>query len=158
MGQYEFELHADKGLQLRLDVATDRLVEEFDGIFDRDTIHPMLEESALALSPNGATPYVHILAERFTRERLTGLAQSEGRIAKSTPEGARRRRRSSTSSRGPHPPELFESLRRPPRHDGHALTYSESSGLHRGPDQGSMRWFRLIATMNSCSCACRVGS
>ena len=46
----------------------------------------MVEESALALSPNGVTPYVHILAERFTRERLTGLAQSEGRIAKSTPE------------------------------------------------------------------------
>ena len=86
MGQHEFELYADKALQLRLEAATGRLAAEFDGIYDRDTINAMVQESARALSPNGVTPYVHILAERFTRERLTGLAQSEGRIAKSTPE------------------------------------------------------------------------
>ena len=86
MGQREFEQYADKGFQLRLEAATGRLAAEFNGMYDRDTIGAMVEESARALSPNGVTPYVHILAERFTRERLTGLAQSEGRIAKSTPE------------------------------------------------------------------------
>ena len=45
-----------------------------------------VDESAQALSPNGVTTYVHILAERFTRERLTGLAQSKRRVAKSTAE------------------------------------------------------------------------
>lgn len=56
MGQHEFEIYADKALQLRLEAATSRLAKEFDGIFDRDTIHAMVEESAQALSPNGVTP------------------------------------------------------------------------------------------------------
>jgi protein-tyrosine-phosphatase len=60
--------------------------EEFEGIYDPATIEATVEESARVLSARGVTPYVHILAERFTRERLTAQAQSEGRIAKAAPE------------------------------------------------------------------------
>jgi protein-tyrosine-phosphatase len=86
MGQHEFERFAEDALQLRLDAAGTRLAEEFEGIYDRDTIRATVEESARVLSVKGVTPYVHILAERFTRERLTAQAQSEGRIAKSATE------------------------------------------------------------------------
>jgi protein-tyrosine-phosphatase len=86
VGQREFEQYADAGLQLRLDAATDRLVEEFEGVYDREAIKAAVEESARSLSTSGVTPYVHILAERFTRERLKALAQTEQRIEKSVPE------------------------------------------------------------------------
>jgi protein-tyrosine-phosphatase len=86
VGQREFEQYADAALKLRLEVATNRLAEEFDGVYDRDTIATMIQESAQALSPKGVTPYVHILAERFTRERLKAQAQSEHRLTKTTPE------------------------------------------------------------------------
>ena len=86
MGQREFEQYADAGLQLRLDAATDRLAGEFEGVYDRETIKAAVEGSARALSTEGVTPYVHILAERFTRERLRAQAQSEHRIDKTVPE------------------------------------------------------------------------
>src|SRR5262249_32595089 len=57
-----------------------------DGVYDRETIQGAVEESARSLSTNGVTPYVHILAERFTRERLRAQAQTEHRIAKTVPE------------------------------------------------------------------------
>ena len=83
MAQHEFERFADQALQLRLDAASKRLTAEFEGIYDGDAIRALLHESAKALSVSGVTPFVHILAERFTRERLTAQAQSEGRLAKS---------------------------------------------------------------------------
>jgi protein-tyrosine-phosphatase len=86
VGQHEFEQYADAALKQRLEIATDRLAHEFAGVYDRDTIATAIQESAHALSPKGVTPYVHILAERFTRERLTAQAQSESRIAKTTPQ------------------------------------------------------------------------
>jgi protein-tyrosine-phosphatase len=86
MSEREFERFADAGLQLRLDAATTRLADEFEGVYDRDTIKAMIEESAAALSTERVTPFVHILAERFTRERLTAQAQAEGRIAKDVPQ------------------------------------------------------------------------
>jgi len=86
MGQREFEQYADAALQMRLEAATNRLAEEFDGVYDRETIEAGVQESARSLSTNGVTPYVHILAERFTRERLTAQAQTEHRIAKTVPE------------------------------------------------------------------------
>jgi protein-tyrosine-phosphatase len=86
VGQHEYEQYADAALQSRLDIATNRLAEEFEGVYDRETIATTIQESARALSPKGVTPYVHILAERFTRERLKAQAQSEHRIAKTTPE------------------------------------------------------------------------
>jgi len=86
VGQHEYELYADAALQSRLDIATNRLAEEFDGVYDRETIGSALQESARSLSPRGVTPYVHILAERFTRERLRAQAQTEQRIEKTVPE------------------------------------------------------------------------
>ena len=86
MGQHEYEQYADAALQSRLEIATNRLAEEFEGVYDRETIATTIQESAKALSPKGVTPYVHILAERFTRERLKAQAQAEHRIAKTTPE------------------------------------------------------------------------
>src|SRR5262245_4525408 len=75
--QREYEQYADAALQSRLDIATTRLAEEFDGVYDRETIKTTVQESARSLSPNGVTPYVHILAERFTRERLRAQAQTD---------------------------------------------------------------------------------
>jgi protein-tyrosine-phosphatase len=86
VSQREFEQYADAALQDRLDIATTRLAEEFDGVYDRETIERAVQESARALSTKGVTPFVHILAERFTRERLTAQARSEHRIAKTVPE------------------------------------------------------------------------
>jgi len=86
VSQREFELYADAALQSRLEVATNRLAEEFDGVYDVETIKHAVEESARTLSTHGVTPYVHILAERFTRERLKAQAQTEQRIEKSAPE------------------------------------------------------------------------
>jgi hypothetical protein len=79
MGQHAFERLAEQAFQLRLDAATDRLAEEFEGVYDRDAIKAVVQESARALSVKGVTPYVHILAERFMRQRLTAQARSEGR-------------------------------------------------------------------------------
>jgi protein-tyrosine-phosphatase len=86
VGQHEYEQYADAALQSRLEIATNRLAQEFDGVYGRETIENAIQESARALSPRGVTPYVHILAERFTRERLTAQAQTEQRIEKSVPE------------------------------------------------------------------------
>ena len=82
----EFEEYADQALPVRLDAAGARLAKEFAGVYEYDAIRGMLDESATALCVKGVTPYVHILAERFTRERLTAQAQSEGRLEKSVPE------------------------------------------------------------------------
>ena len=86
MGQREYEQYADAALQSRLEIATNRLAREFEGVYGRETIETTIQESARSLSPNGVTPYVHILAERFTRERLRAQAQTERRIEKTVPE------------------------------------------------------------------------
>src|SRR5262249_28308667 len=86
VGQREYEQYADAALQSRLEVATNRLAREFEGVHDRGTIETTIQEAARSLSPNGVTPYVHILAERFTRERLRAQAQTEQRIEKTVPE------------------------------------------------------------------------
>jgi len=86
VGQREYEQYADAALQSRLEIATNRLAREFEGVYGRETIETTIQESARSLSPNGVTPYVHILAERFTRERLRAQAQTERRIEKTVPE------------------------------------------------------------------------
>ena len=49
VGQREFGRYADAALQSRLDIAANRLAEEFDGLYDRETIQSAVEESARAL-------------------------------------------------------------------------------------------------------------
>ena len=85
MGLAEFP-GFDDAMRLRLAAATDRLTEEFEGLYDRDVISGVVEESAQELSAGGITPFVHILAERFARERLRAQAQAAGRLVKSVPE------------------------------------------------------------------------
>lgn len=85
MGLHEFA-QGDEALKARLDAAADRLSEEMEGIYEPDTIRAVVEASARELSAEGVTPFVHILAERFARERLRAHAQAEGRIAKLVPE------------------------------------------------------------------------
>jgi protein-tyrosine-phosphatase len=76
----------DEAMRLRLAAAVDRLEGEFEGIYERDVISGVVDESARELSAHGITPFVHILAERFARERLRAQAQAAGRLAKSVPE------------------------------------------------------------------------
>lgn len=84
MGLTEFP-DFDEVMRTRLVAATDRLAEEFAGVYDRAAIGALIEESAQDLSAHGVSPFVHILAERFARERLQAQAQSEGRIEKPRP-------------------------------------------------------------------------
>jgi len=76
----------DAAMRLRLAAATDRLAEEFEDLYDEETIAVVVDESAQRLSTGGITPFVHILAERFARERLRARAQAEGLLAKPVPE------------------------------------------------------------------------
>ena len=76
----------DDAMRLRLNAATDRLAGEFEGIYDRNAIAVLVDESAQRLSANGVTPFVHILAERFARERLRAQAQSAGHLGKTVPD------------------------------------------------------------------------
>jgi len=72
------------GVLLRASV---RLEEKFKGIFSLETVERYVHESYTLLSA-GAIITVHLpsLTEKFARERLTALAQSEEKIAKEIPE------------------------------------------------------------------------
>jgi protein-tyrosine-phosphatase len=79
-----FEINDLEGVLARL---AERLADKFAGIFSRETIGRCTKESYALLAEN-ATVLVHLpaLTERFARERLTALAQSEFKIAKDKPE------------------------------------------------------------------------
>src|SRR5262249_33731384 len=85
MGLAEFP-GFDEAMRVRLVSAVDRLNDEFEAVYDRAAIRVVVDESARDLSAHGITPFVHILAERFARERLRAQAQAEGRLAKPVPE------------------------------------------------------------------------
>jgi protein-tyrosine-phosphatase len=78
----------DSAVRVRLAAATDRLAGEFTGVYDRDEIAVLVDESArrLASGTAGVTAFVPILAERFARERLRAQALADGRLAKTVPE------------------------------------------------------------------------
>jgi arsenate reductase len=69
-----------------IDHAADRLADEFDGIFSRETIARYMAESENLLGEARINVFVPVLAHRFTRERLLALAQAEGTIVKEQPE------------------------------------------------------------------------
>lgn len=79
-----FEINDLEGVLARL---AERLVDKFAGIFSKETIERFTKES-YALLAEKATVTVHLpaLTERFARDRLTALAQSEAKIAKDKPE------------------------------------------------------------------------
>ncbi len=65
---------------------TEGLVDEFAGIFSRETIERYTTESVDLLGESRINVFVPVLAHRFARERLRALAQAEGAIAKEQPE------------------------------------------------------------------------
>jgi len=70
-----------------LAIVTNRLDSKFKGVFSKETIDRYVRES-YALLAESAQVSVHLpsLAERFARDRLTALAQSELKIEKTKPE------------------------------------------------------------------------
>jgi protein-tyrosine-phosphatase len=69
----------------------DKIVEDlcyrFDGIFSRESIADAVTDSRAALEPTAKiTTYLHLLVQRFARERLLASAQAEGRLVKEVPE------------------------------------------------------------------------
>lgn len=54
MGLSEFP-GFDDAMRLRLAAAVDRLTEEFDGLYDREAVRSLTEESACELSIGGIT-------------------------------------------------------------------------------------------------------
>ncbi len=62
------------------------LYAEFKGLYSMETIRRFLEENADALKTCRVTDYLPIFAYRFTRERLTAMAQVAGTIRKTMPE------------------------------------------------------------------------
>ena len=65
----------------------DRLDDKFTGIFSKETVERYVKESYALLAEN-ATVTLHLpsLTERFAKDRLTALAQSEDKVAKEKPE------------------------------------------------------------------------
>ena len=66
--------------------AAEALQEEFSGIFSRETIARYIAESADQLGQSKITVFVPILVERFARERLVALAQSQHLVSTDKPE------------------------------------------------------------------------
>lgn len=65
----------------------DRLDDRFKGIFSKETINRYVKESYLLLAENAlVTVHLPSLTERFAKDRLTALAQSENKIEKAKPE------------------------------------------------------------------------
>jgi arsenate reductase (thioredoxin) len=66
--------------------AADALVDEFSGVFSRETIERYIGESLELLGSARFSDFLPVLAHRFARERLRALGQSEGSILKELPE------------------------------------------------------------------------
>jgi protein-tyrosine-phosphatase len=65
---------------------TDSLVEDFIGVFSRETIERYVSESVDLLGGARFSDFVPVLSYRFARERLKALAQAEGIVTKEQPE------------------------------------------------------------------------
>jgi protein-tyrosine-phosphatase len=77
----------DQGERNALEPVAANLARRFEGIFSHETILRYAEESYAALAASARTPtFLVVLTERFTRERLTALAQAEGAIVTGVPE------------------------------------------------------------------------
>lgn len=66
--------------------AAQRLVDEFSGIFSKETVDRFVSESLTAFSGAKFDDFIPLFVQRFTRERLLAHAQSEGMIEKEIPE------------------------------------------------------------------------
>jgi protein-tyrosine-phosphatase len=73
-------------VDVELEGARDRLVDEFAGVFSRETVIDTLEDSAARWDQARIQAHIPVLAERFARERLRAAAQVRGTIQKDVPE------------------------------------------------------------------------
>src|SRR6476469_1035379 len=64
----------------------ERLREEFRGIFSAETIQRFVDEAMVSLSGARLKQFVPLFVNRFARERLQALAQTQGTIATDVPE------------------------------------------------------------------------
>jgi protein-tyrosine-phosphatase len=71
---------------MELGNAQDRLIAEFAGVFSPETVIETIQDSASRWDDARIKSHVPVLAERFARERLRAVAQSEGSIVKEVPE------------------------------------------------------------------------
>jgi arsenate reductase (thioredoxin) len=76
----------DPVTQAHLDRGLENLVDEFRGVFSRETIDRFVTESLEELPAARISDFVPVLVHRFARERLRALGQAEGMIAKVVPE------------------------------------------------------------------------
>jgi arsenate reductase (thioredoxin) len=74
----------DRDLALR--TAVSNLKREFAGMFGSETIERYILETSDYFKDSQVTTFVPLLVQRFTRERLSALAQAEGRLKKTEPE------------------------------------------------------------------------
>ena len=76
----------DRELQYHLSLVDRRIREEFAGVFSPETVERYLQESKQALEGAKVKNFVPVIVERFARDRLKALAQTQGKIAKDKPE------------------------------------------------------------------------
>jgi arsenate reductase len=79
---YELDLVTRTHLQR----GVEGLVDEFRGVFSRETIDRFVRESLEGLPAARFRDFVPVLVHRFSRQRLRAYAQAEGMIAKDVPE------------------------------------------------------------------------
>ena len=71
--------------EARLQISIRRLSQDFTGTFSQETVDRYVRESIEALSGARVHDYVPIFVDKFTRQRLRALAQSEGLVTKDRP-------------------------------------------------------------------------
>jgi hypothetical protein len=79
-------LEIDPVTRVHLDRGVEGLVDDFRGVFSRQTIERYVQESLESLPAARFSDFVPVLVHRFARGRLKALAQAEGKIAKDVPE------------------------------------------------------------------------
>lgn len=79
-------IELDPVTRAHLDRGGESLVDEFRGIFSRETIERFVQESLESLPAARITDFVPVLVHRFARERLHALGQVEGSVTKEVPE------------------------------------------------------------------------
>jgi arsenate reductase len=79
-------IELDPVTRAHLERGVEGLVDEFRGIFSRETIDRYVQESLQELPAARFSDFVPLLVHRFARERLRALGQAEGTIAKDVPE------------------------------------------------------------------------
>jgi arsenate reductase len=62
------------------------LIDEFQGTFGPETVERYLRDSLAALEDSRIQNFIPIFVRRFSRERLSTLAQIEGKLMKDVPE------------------------------------------------------------------------